>query len=102
MKCLRLTLSGRHGAAKMLSWHSASQISSLLLSSRLLDQAGQGQLHHVFEVGGGEMGATELQLRDEAPEKDAALLYRQFGRCRPDNSKLRIRQSEHAVMVLLG
>ena len=32
--------------------------------------------HHVFKVGGGDAGAAELQLGDEALEKDAALFYR--------------------------
>jgi hypothetical protein len=52
------------------------QAKEVLLSSRLLDQAPQGRMHRLFEVGGGETGAAELQLGDEAPEKNAALLYR--------------------------
>jgi hypothetical protein len=42
----------------------------------MLDQAAQRRAHHVFKVGGGEAGAAELQLGDEAPEEGAALLYR--------------------------
>ncbi len=91
--------SEHHGAAKISRWHSASQKSSLLLSSRLLDQAPQGRVHDVFEVGGSETGAAELQLGDEAPEKNAALLYRYAVGGSPDGPKLRIGQCEHAAMV---
>src|SRR3974390_2820449 len=66
---------------------------------RFLDQALQRQPHRVVNVGCGEVGAAELQLGDEAPEKYAALFYRQAGGGRPDRSKLRIRQSQHAVML---
>jgi hypothetical protein len=38
-----------------------------------LDQALQRQAHRVVS---GEAGAAELQLGDEVPEEDAALLYR--------------------------
>jgi hypothetical protein len=41
-----------------------------------LDQALQRRAHHFFKVCGGEAVAAELQLSDEALEKDAALLYR--------------------------
>ena len=64
-----------------------------------LDQALQRQAHRVVKIGSGEAVAAQLQLADKAPEKDAALIYRQFGGRRPDNSKLRIGQSEHAAMV---
>ena len=67
---------------------------------RFLSQAHQHQPHGVIKVGGGEVGAAELQLGDEAPEEYAALLYRQAGGGRPDRSKLRIRQSQHAAIVL--
>jgi hypothetical protein len=65
-----------------------------------LSQALQCKPHRVIKVGGGEVGAAELQLGDEAPEEYAALLYRQAGGDRPDRSKLRIRQSQHAAIVL--
>jgi hypothetical protein len=42
----------------------------------VLDHARQRRAHHVVEVGSGEAEAAELQLGDEAPEEDAALLYR--------------------------
>jgi hypothetical protein len=42
-----------------------------------LDQALQRQAHRVVKIGGGEVGAAELQLGDEAHEKYAALLKRQ-------------------------
>ena len=58
--------------------------------------------HRVIKIGGGEVGAAELQLGHEAHEKYAALLYRQAIGGRPDSSKLRIRQSEHAANGLVG
>ena len=64
-----------------------------------LSQALQRQPHRVIKVGGGEVG-SELQLGNEAPEEYAALLYRQAVGGRPDRSKLRIRQSQHAAIVL--
>jgi hypothetical protein len=70
-ECLLLTQSGHYGVAKILRWPKKE-----LLSSRLLDQTRQGRVHHVAEVRGGETRAAELQLGDEAPEKDAAFLYR--------------------------
>jgi len=39
-----------------------------------LDQALQRQAHRVVKIGGGEVGAAELQLGDEAHEKYAAPL----------------------------
>ena len=66
---------------------------------RFLSQALQRQPHRVIKVGGSEVGAAELQLGDQAPEEYAALLYRQAGGGRPDRSKLRIRQSQHAAIV---
>jgi len=39
-----------------------------------LDQALRRQPHRVIKVGGGEVGAAELQLGDEAHEEYAALL----------------------------
>jgi hypothetical protein len=42
----------------------------------VLDQARQRRPHRVLEVGSGEVEAAELQLGDEAPKEDAALLYR--------------------------
>jgi hypothetical protein len=65
-----------------------------------LSQALQRQTHRVIKVGGSEVGAAELQLGDEAREEYAALLYRQAVGDRPDSSKLRIRQSQHAAIVL--
>ena len=41
-----------------------------------LDLALQRQAHRVVKIGGGEVGAAELQLGDEAHEKYAALPYR--------------------------
>jgi hypothetical protein len=41
-----------------------------------LDQALQRGAHRVVKISGGEVGAAELQLGDEAHEKYAALLYR--------------------------
>jgi len=41
-----------------------------------LDRALQRQTHHVVKIGSGEAAAAELQLSEEAPEEDAALLYR--------------------------
>jgi hypothetical protein len=40
------------------------------------DQALQRGAHRVVKIGGGEVGAAELQLGDEAHEKYSALLYR--------------------------
>jgi hypothetical protein len=40
------------------------------------DQALQRGAHRVVNIGGGEVGAAELQLGDEAHEKYSALLYR--------------------------
>jgi hypothetical protein len=70
------------------------------LGSCLLNQAPQGRLHHLFDVGSGKTGTAQLQLSDEAPEKNAALLYRYAVGGGPDGAKLRIRQCEHAAMVL--
>src|SRR6516165_4845300 len=64
-----------------------------------LSQALQRQAHRVIKFGGGEVG-SELQLGNEAPEEYAALLYRQAVGGRPYRSKLRIRQSQHAAIVL--
>jgi len=75
------------------------EAASLQSGCRFLSQAHQRQPHGVIKVGGGEVGAAELQLGDEAPEEYAALLYRQAGGGRPDRSKLRIRQSQHAAIV---
>jgi hypothetical protein len=41
-----------------------------------LDQALQCHAHRVLKIGSDEVKATKLQLGDEAPEEDAALLYR--------------------------
>ena len=65
-----------------------------------MSQALQRQPHRLIKVGGGEVGAAELQLGDEAPKEYAALVYRQAGGGRPDRPKLRIRQSQHAAIVL--
>jgi hypothetical protein len=40
-----------------------------------VDQALQRQSHHFLNVGSREVIAAQLQLGDEAPEEDAALLY---------------------------
>ena len=78
-------------------WREAAGLQS---GCRFLSQALQCQPHRVIKVGGGEMGAAELQLGDEAPEEYAALLYRQASGGRPDRSKLGIRQSQHDTIVL--
>jgi hypothetical protein len=50
-----------------------------------LNQAFQRQAHRLVKMGGGEVGAAELQLGDEARKKYAALLYREaVGSC-PDS-----------------
>src|SRR5215471_20560958 len=67
-----------------------------------LDQARQRQAHRVVNIRGAEAGAAKLQLGDKAPEEDAALLRRQTVGGRPEGPKLRIRQSDHAAMVLPG
>jgi hypothetical protein len=40
-----------------------------------VDQALQCQSHYFLNIGSREVIAAELQLGDEAPEEDAALLY---------------------------
>jgi len=42
----------------------------------LLNQTPQGRAHYFFKVRGRKARAAELQLRNNAPEEDAALLYR--------------------------
>jgi hypothetical protein len=66
---------------------------------RRLDQPGQRCAYRVVEIGVGE-AALQLQARDNAVKEYAALLYWQAGGGRPDRSKLRIRQSQHAPIVL--
>jgi hypothetical protein len=65
-----------------------------------LDQALQRPAHRIVKIGSGEARTAELQLGNKATEENAALICRQtVGGC-PDGPKLRIRESEHATMVL--
>ena len=85
--------------ASLLDRSGRREAPSLQSGCRFLSQTHQRQPHRVIKVGGGEVGVAELQLVDEAPEEYAALFYRQAGGGRPDRSKLRIRQNQHAVML---
>jgi hypothetical protein len=63
-------------ASRVTRWTTAAGSGEALSGCGFLDQALQRQVHRVVKIGGGEAKAAELQLGDEAPEEDAALLYR--------------------------
>src|SRR5262249_44757296 len=52
------------------------EAASLQSGCGFLDQTLQREAHRVIKIGGGEVGAAELQLGDKASEEYAALLYR--------------------------